>query len=219
MDVFDNLFEQFVEDIVSQPLVPEGFMELWAERAPLPLVGFNRAVTRPRRARQIVQNSSEIHASLPTRSPSSLWEPARRFAALSDNERDPFEQLLDEISLRLSPHVQLEPFTRPPEHYTTPWMSFRDDELFRNNMDFEDVAVTCDQDTFDKLTNMTVDESNRFDGKECNICLNTYSIGEHVTTLPCEHMFHQDCVKEWLCNRKKTCPVCRSDVMEAAETT
>ena len=45
----------------------------------------------------------------------------------------------------------------------------------------------------------------------CMICLNDYVIGDIVKTLPCFHMFHPDCVNEWL-KRSKLCPLCKTSV-------
>jgi hypothetical protein len=43
---------------------------------------------------------------------------------------------------------------------------------------------------------------------KCSICLEQFKRGERVCELPCKHIFHDDCVREWL-SREATCPVCR----------
>ncbi|CAL1541828.1 unnamed protein product [Lymnaea stagnalis] len=45
----------------------------------------------------------------------------------------------------------------------------------------------------------------------CNICLCDYSVGDEISTLPCVHAFHKNCIGKWL-EQSATCPVCRSDV-------
>ena len=45
----------------------------------------------------------------------------------------------------------------------------------------------------------------------CMICLNDYLVGDVVKTLPCFHMFHPDCINEWL-ERSKLCPLCKTSV-------
>lgn len=52
-----------------------------------------------------------------------------------------------------------------------------------------------------------------YSAEECPICLGTFSEGERVRLLPCQHLFHQDCVDEWLIKIKKFCPSCRRDVL------
>jgi hypothetical protein len=50
---------------------------------------------------------------------------------------------------------------------------------------------------------------------DCCICLNNYQPGEIVCvakTNLCGHVFHQDCVNEWL-KQNDDCPLCRVDLM------
>lgn len=48
-------------------------------------------------------------------------------------------------------------------------------------------------------------------GGTCSICLSDYEKGEELTTLPCLHRFHKDCVSKWL-PLNRTCPVCKHDI-------
>lgn len=55
------------------------------------------------------------------------------------------------------------------------------------------------------------------DGKaECSICMDGVEIGQEVTTLPCNHWFHGDCVASWL-REHDTCPHCRAPITSPDE--
>lgn len=43
---------------------------------------------------------------------------------------------------------------------------------------------------------------------ECTICLTEIEDGEQVGALPCTHIYHVDCLKQWL-SRKNACPLCQ----------
>ena len=42
----------------------------------------------------------------------------------------------------------------------------------------------------------------------CVICLERYKKNERIITLKCNHIFHFQCIEEWLEN-KESCPLCR----------
>ena len=45
----------------------------------------------------------------------------------------------------------------------------------------------------------------------CAICLEDYTKGQEIRTLPCMHNFHSACVDKWLLTNK-SCPVCKMDI-------
>ena len=49
------------------------------------------------------------------------------------------------------------------------------------------------------------------DMARCSVCLTSFKEGETVSKLPCNHLFHTECVLQWL-SENRTCPNCRSDV-------
>jgi hypothetical protein len=42
----------------------------------------------------------------------------------------------------------------------------------------------------------------------CSICLCDFAAGSDLSSLPCGHLFHPDCVACWICDHP-SCPVCR----------
>ncbi|KAL4352060.1 hypothetical protein GQ457_06G039430 [Hibiscus cannabinus] len=53
------------------------------------------------------------------------------------------------------------------------------------------------------------------EGDQCAICLEEYVHGERVRVLPrCKHMFHKECIEEWLEVPSLHCPICRDGVLQ-----
>ncbi|RYP10133.1 hypothetical protein DL764_000843 [Monosporascus ibericus] len=51
---------------------------------------------------------------------------------------------------------------------------------------------------------------------ECAVCLEEYVNGvSKVMSLPCGHEFHVDCITPWLTTRRRTCPICKGDVVRS----
>ena len=50
------------------------------------------------------------------------------------------------------------------------------------------------------------------DHGSCSVCLEAYKVEESVTTTPCGHKFHLDCLLQWIDEDKITCPLCRANL-------
>ncbi|KAI1842178.1 hypothetical protein JX266_011586 [Neoarthrinium moseri] len=51
---------------------------------------------------------------------------------------------------------------------------------------------------------------------ECVVCLEEYIDGvSQVMSLPCGHEFHVECITPWLTTRRRTCPICKGDVVRS----
>lgn len=48
---------------------------------------------------------------------------------------------------------------------------------------------------------------------ECSICKSSYTKGQILLDLRCDHLFHEECLTEWL-RVQSTCPLCRSNTKE-----
>ena len=81
---------------------------------------------------------------------------------------------------------------------------------------YDDIKVTLTKEQFDTLPCEIVnsDNENTYKTLECNICMDEYKQDDSVVKLFCKHYFHKDCIKNWLCNERVTCPVCRKDIRE-----
>jgi hypothetical protein len=47
---------------------------------------------------------------------------------------------------------------------------------------------------------------------ECSICLENFIDNDKLIKLKCNHNFHHNCIKNWLCKESNKCPVCRIEV-------
>lgn len=65
--------------------------------------------------------------------------------------------------------------------------------------------VPATSDSIRSLKRKRVDEDS---GRNCVICLEDLSEGREAVSMPCSHLFHGDCIEEWL-NTSHKCPICR----------
>lgn len=57
------------------------------------------------------------------------------------------------------------------------------------------------------------DELGETETLDCTICFGAIENGERIGALPCDHIFHVECLKSWLV-RRAVCPLCqRTDVV------
>lgn len=69
----------------------------------------------------------------------------------------------------------------------------------------------ADRDKIKSLPTVQITAEHVASGLECPVCKEDYSVGENVRQLPCNHMFHNDCIVPWL-EQHDTCPVCRKSL-------
>nr|XP_014341558.1 PREDICTED: E3 ubiquitin-protein ligase RNF126 isoform X2 [Latimeria chalumnae] len=69
----------------------------------------------------------------------------------------------------------------------------------------------ADKEKIQSLPTIQITEEQAGSGLECPVCKEDYAIGETVRQLPCNHLFHNDCIVPWL-EQHDTCPVCRKSL-------
>ena len=68
------------------------------------------------------------------------------------------------------------------------------------------------QTEIDRLPTETLSsKTNNLTNDRCTICLSNFVDGDKVRTLPCFHVFHKECIDEWL-QRNQTCPICKAPI-------
>ena len=73
-------------------------------------------------------------------------------------------------------------------------------------------APPASQAAIDALETKAVDEAMLGgSGARCVVCVDDLAVGEKVTSLPCGHFFHGECVVPWL-KAHNTCPTCRGPI-------
>lgn len=61
------------------------------------------------------------------------------------------------------------------------------------------------------LPSEKISSCSKVHGETCSICLSNFEIAEDVRNLPCAHVFHMNCIDQWL-RRHRVCPLCITDV-------
>lgn len=72
----------------------------------------------------------------------------------------------------------------------------------------EDVAVTLDKNDLEKIETKVLSEKLE---TTCSVCMCDMDKDEEVSILPCKHVFHTDCINEWLVKYNYKCPICRKE--------
>ncbi|XP_035277926.1 E3 ubiquitin-protein ligase RNF126-like [Anguilla anguilla] len=69
----------------------------------------------------------------------------------------------------------------------------------------------ADKEKIKSLPTVQITEEHVGSALECPVCKEDYGVGESVRQLPCNHLFHNDCIVPWL-EQHDTCPVCRKSL-------
>ncbi|KAH7529105.1 hypothetical protein FEM48_Zijuj05G0149100 [Ziziphus jujuba var. spinosa] len=62
--------------------------------------------------------------------------------------------------------------------------------------------------SIEELERVKVEGCLNEEGGCCSVCLDDLETGCVATRMPCSHVFHGDCIVEWL-QKSKYCPLCR----------
>ena len=77
------------------------------------------------------------------------------------------------------------------------------------NHNMEDVTVTTDEKSLDKIQKKKITKEM---SEKCTICMDDMREGEEYYNLTCRHIFHIDCIKEYLLNYNHMCPLCKEEI-------
>ena len=79
-----------------------------------------------------------------------------------------------------------------------------DNILINNHNNYNNHADTK---IVENLITNEIKDINKFAIKQCCICLDNFKNGDLYIILPCIHIFHANCVKNWM-NTDNRCPIC-----------
>jgi hypothetical protein len=82
--------------------------------------------------------------------------------------------------------------------------------LINNNM--EDVLVTLNQKDLNKLNKYIL--TKKLDNNKCMICFDCIDIDQEVIELTCHHIYHSNCIIEYLTKYNYKCPYCKKELGE-----
>uniref|UniRef100_A0A7N0V8U7 RING-type domain-containing protein n=1 Tax=Kalanchoe fedtschenkoi TaxID=63787 RepID=A0A7N0V8U7_KALFE len=79
------------------------------------------------------------------------------------------------------------------------------EEMVRVEID----AASHDYDE-EEMVHVEIDAASH-DYDPCAICWNEFAVGTGILKLPCDHLFHEECIRAWL-ERRWNCPLCRKRI-------
>ncbi|RVW35586.1 Polynucleotide 5'-hydroxyl-kinase NOL9 [Vitis vinifera] len=80
-------------------------------------------------------------------------------------------------------------------------------EVMRSSLnDVTDLSVPATRASIEALEKIKFEDVNSTD--KCIICLEEFATELEVSRMPCSHVYHKDCIIEWL-ERSHMCPLCR----------
>ncbi|KAK3024590.1 hypothetical protein RJ639_044214 [Escallonia herrerae] len=65
--------------------------------------------------------------------------------------------------------------------------------------------------SIDALPTIKISKKDMRSDSHCAVCKEKFELGSHARKLPCDHIYHSDCIVPWLVQRS-SCPVCRQEV-------
>ncbi len=100
-----------------------------------------------------------------------------------------------------------------PILYTT----FLVNSSFQETHNYEDVKIVLSEENFNNLEYKSFKELNLNESKECLICIDYFNDDDEVLKIECNHLFHKNCIKGWLCEESNKCPICRIEIYKGIQ--
>ena len=127
--------------------------------------------------------------------------------SLNDDFKDDIlydDGLQDELALQAVDQQIMDELCPNPDQMTYEQLLQLEDNVGSVNK-----GLTSEQ--IDNLPNKRFKKEKNREFFQCIICMEEFQEKEKVKALPCAHIFHINCIKQWLL-KQKTCPFCKSEL-------
>ncbi|KAI8789949.1 E3 ubiquitin-protein ligase RNF126, partial [Biomphalaria glabrata] len=72
-------------------------------------------------------------------------------------------------------------------------------------------APPAQREKIENLERVRINQTHIENTLQCSICMDDFELDLEVRKLPCDHLYHPECIIKWL-EMHGTCPVCRKDL-------
>ncbi|CAH9079280.1 unnamed protein product [Cuscuta epithymum] len=86
---------------------------------------------------------------------------------------------------------------------------FFDDIISSNNN--RSVPQAASRSSIESLPKVNISRKHVRSDLHCPVCKDKFEMGTEVRKLPCDHLYHADCIIPWL-QQRNSCPVCRREM-------
>lgn len=84
--------------------------------------------------------------------------------------------------------------------------------IFINIHEYEDVKIILNDEEFNNIETLIYNNLNNCGMSSCLICTEDFNNNDEIKKTKCNHIFHTNCIKQWLCKESNKCPICRIEI-------